>query len=176
MEIESTAQSRFRRHKGTIGLIERILLVLIPITGIVGILNIFLYFGISLWIQQYLAVLLALALALTPLLVPATSKSPRDTLTWYDAALSVAGLIIGLYLAIFYPNLQATAGVLTVERVILGTIAILLVLESCRRMLGWLIVVIILLFILYPHFANLFPGPLHGRASALATISRLSLY
>ncbi len=163
MDIESTAQSRFRRHKGTIGLIERILLVLIPITGIVGILNIFLYFGISLWIQQYLAVLLALALALTPLLVPATSKSPRDTLTWYDAALSVAGLVIGLYLAIFYPNLQATAGVLTLERVILGTIAILLVLESCRRMLGWLIVVIILLFILYPHFANLFPGPLHGR-------------
>lgn len=163
MDIESTAQSRFRRHKGTIGLIERILLVLIPITGIVGILNIFLYFGISLWIQQYLAVLLALALALTPLLVPATSKSPRDTLTWYDASLSVAGLVIGLYLAIFYPNLQATAGVITAERVILGAIAILLVLESCRRMLGWLIVVIILLFILYPHFANLFPGPLHGR-------------
>ena len=115
MDIESTAQSRFRRHKGTIGLIERILLVLIPITGIVGILNIFLYFGISLWIQQYLAVLLALALALTPLLVPATSKSPRDTLTWYDASLSVAGLVIGLYLAIFYPNLQATAGVITLR-------------------------------------------------------------
>ncbi len=163
MDIESTAQSRFRRHKGTIGLLERILLVLIPITGIAGILNIFLYFGISLWIQQYLAVLLALALALTPLLVPATSKSPRDTLTWYDASLSVAGFVIGLYLALFYPNLQATAGVLTVERVILGTIAILLVLESCRRMLGWLIVVIILLFVLYPHFADFFPGPLHGR-------------
>ncbi len=163
MDLEFTAQSRFRRHKGTIGLIETILLVLIPITGIVGILNIFLYFGISLWIQQYLAVLLALALALTPLLVPATSKSPKDRLTWYDASLSVAGLFIGLYLALFYPNLQATAGVLTVERVILGAIAILLVIESCRRMLGWLIVVIILLFILYPHFADLFPGPLHGR-------------
>lgn len=163
MDIESTAQSRFRRHKGTIGLIERILLVLIPITGIAGILNIFLYFGISLWIQQYLAVLLALALALTPLLVPATSKSPRDTLTWYDASLSAAGLVIGLYLAVFYPNLQATAGIITAERVILGTIAILLILENCRRMLGWLIVVIILLFILYPHFANFFPGPLHGR-------------
>jgi TRAP transporter 4TM/12TM fusion protein len=140
------------------------LLVLIPITGIVGILNIFLYFDIGLWIQQYLAVLLALALALTPLLVPATPKSPRDKLTWYDAALSVAGLVVGFYLAIFYPKLQATAGLITGERIILGAIAILLVLEGCRRMLGWLIVVIIVLFMLYPHFADLFPGPLHGRA------------
>jgi TRAP transporter 4TM/12TM fusion protein len=164
MDLESTARSRFRRHKGTIGLIERILLALIPITGIMAIVNIFLYFDISLWIQQYLAVLLTLALSLTPLLVPATPKSPRDKLTWYDAALSVGGLVVGLYLAIFYQKLQMTAGLITVERVILGVIAILLILESCRRLLGWLIVVIILLFILYPHFADLLPGPLHARA------------
>ena len=164
MDLEFTAQSRFRRHKGAIGAYERVLLALIPITGIVGILNIFLYFDISLWIQQYLAVLLALALALAPLLVPATKTSPKDQLTWYDAVLSAAGLVVGFYLAIFYPKLQATAGVITVERVILGTIAILLILEGCRRMLGWLIVIIIVSFMLYPHFADFFPGPLHGRA------------
>ena len=164
MDIESTAQTRFRRHKGTIGLIETVLLVLIPITGIVGILDIFLSFGVSLWIQQYLAVLLALTLALAPLLVPATKKIPRGTLPWYDVVLSAAGLVIGLYLAIFYPKLQATAGIITGERVILGAISILLVLEGCRRTLGWLIVAVIAVFILYPHFADLFPGPLHGRA------------
>jgi TRAP transporter 4TM/12TM fusion protein len=164
MDLESTAQSRFRRHQGTIGLAETVMLVLIPITGVVGILDIFLSFGISLWIQQYLAVLLALTLALTPLLVPATKKNLRGTLPWYDVVLSAAGLVIGLYLAIFYQNLQATAGLITVERVILGAISILLVLEGCRRTLGWLMVVIIVFFILYPHFADLFPGPLHGRA------------
>ena len=148
MDLEFTAQSRFRRHKGAIGAYERVLLALIPITGIVGILNIFLYFDISLWIQQYLAVLLALALALAPLLVPATKTSPKDQLTWYDAVLSAAGLVVGFYLAIFYPKLQATAGVITVERVILGTIAILLILEGCRRMLGWLIVIIIVSFMI----------------------------
>jgi len=163
MDLESTAQSRFRRHQGPIGFAETVLLVLIPITGIVGILDIFLSFGVSLWIQQYLAVLLALALALTPLLVPASKKTSRERLPWYDVVLSVAGLVVGLYLALFYPKLQATAGIITVERVILGTIAILLVLEGCRRMLGWLMVVIIIFFILYPHFADLFPGPLHGR-------------
>jgi TRAP transporter 4TM/12TM fusion protein len=164
MGIESDAPSRFRRHKGTIGLIERILLALIPITGIVGILNIFLYFGIGLWIQQYLAVLLALTLAVAPLLVPPTRKAPRDKLTWYDASLSVGGLVVGLYLAIFYQKLQMTAGLITVERMILGAIAILVVLECCRRLLGWSIVVMIALFILYPHFADFFPGPLRGRA------------
>jgi len=163
MDLESTAKSRFRRHQGAIGLAETVMLVLIPITGIVGILDIFLSFGVSLWIQQYLAVLLALALSLTPLLVPASKKIPRGTLPWYDVVLSAAGLIIGLYLAFSFPKLQATAGLITVERVILGTLSVLLVLEGCRRMLGWLMVVIIIFFILYPHFADWFPGPLHGR-------------
>jgi len=164
MDLESTAKSRFRRHRGTIGLAETVMLVLIPLTGIVGILDIFLSFGVSLWIQQYLAVLLALALALTPLLVPASKNTPRETLPWYDVVLSAAGLFIGLYLAFSFPKLQATAGLITTERVILGTLSVLLVLEGCRRMLGWLMVVIIVFFILYPHFADLFPGPLHGRA------------
>ena len=163
MDLESTAKSRFRRHQGAIGLAETVMLVLIPITGIVGILDIFLSFGVSLWIQQYLAVLLAFALSLTPLLVPASKKISRGTLPWYDVVLSAAGLIIGLYLAFSFPKLQATAGLITVERVILGTLSVLLVLEGCRRMLGWLMVVIIIFFILYPHFADWFPGPLHGR-------------
>ena len=164
MDLESTSKSRFRRHHGVVGLVETTMLALIPVTGIVGILDIFLSFGVSLWIQQYLAVLLALALALTPLLVPVSKKTSNETLPWYDVVLSVAGLVIGLYLAFSFPKLQATAGLITVERVILGTIAVLLVLEGCRRMLGWLMVVIIIFFILYPHFADLFPGPLHGRA------------
>jgi len=164
MDLESTSKSRFRRHHGVVGLVETTMLALIPVTGIVGILDIFLSFGVSLWIQQYLAVLLALALALTPLLVPASKKTSNGILPGYDVVLSVAGLVIGLYLAFSFPKLQATAGLITVERVILGTIAVLLVLEGCRRMLGWLMVVIIIFFILYPHFADLFPGPLHGRA------------
>lgn len=158
------SKSRFRRHKGAVGRFETTLLILLPVTGIVGILNIFLSFGISVWIQQYLAVLLALTLALAPLLVPATKKSPSRTLTWYDPILSAAGLIVGLYLAIFYPELAATAGLITPERVILGVIAILLILEGCRRTLGLSLVIVIMVFILYPHFADLFPGPLRGRA------------
>ncbi|MFB3885981.1 MAG: TRAP transporter permease [Thermodesulfobacteriota bacterium] len=164
MGLESDVETRFRRHKGAVGTIERIFLALIPVTGIVGILNIFLYFGISLWIQQYLAVLLALTLAMAPLLVPATRKAPRDRLAWYDAVLSVGGLVIGLYLAIFYQKLQLTAGLITVDRLILGIIAIFIVLECCRRLMGWSIVIMIALFILYPHFADLCPGPLRGRA------------
>ena len=47
MDLESTAKSRFRRHQGAIGLAETVMLALIPITGIVGILDIFLSFGVS---------------------------------------------------------------------------------------------------------------------------------
>jgi len=63
-----------RKHKGLIGVIEKSLLIAIPIIGILSIVDIFLFFGISFWIHQYLALILALVLAVTPLIVPARKK------------------------------------------------------------------------------------------------------
>ena len=87
MTQEEGSQSRFRRHQGLIGLVEKILLICIPLAGVIGILDVFLYFGISVYVQQYLALLLGLVLAVTPLIVPATRKAPRKKLPWYDIIL-----------------------------------------------------------------------------------------
>jgi len=152
----------FRRHTGLIGLIEKILLVLIPIVGILGIVDIFLFFRVGFWIQQYLAVLLALVLAVTPLIMPAR-REEQDKLPWYDLVFSVAGLVVGLHLAFFYPRLQLTLGSVTSERILLGMIAILLILEHCRRFFGWPLVIITGMFLLYAHFGYLVPGALSIR-------------
>jgi len=173
MTKESTPQPRFRRHKGGLGLTERVLLICIPIAGVIGILDVPLYFGISVYVQQYLAMFLGLVLALVPLLVPATKTSPRDSLPWYDAVLSLAGLVVGLYIVASYPAIAVTMGILTPDRIILGAIAVLLILESCRRLLGWPLVIIIALFILYAHYTEIFPGALYGRGFPWA---RLALY
>ena len=162
MSEERSVQLRFRRHSGLLGLIEKILLICIPITGVISILNIFLYFGKSVWIEQYMAVLLGLIMTLVPLLIPATKASPRDKLPWYDAILSAIGFAIGLYVVIFYPDIVATSGLTPLDRTIMGAIAILFILESCRRLLGWALLVIVVLFILYAHFSYLFPGPLYS--------------
>ena len=152
----------FRRHRGLIGLIEKILLVSIPIVGILGIVDIFLFLGVGFWIQQYLAVLLALVLAVTPLIIP-SRREEQDKVPWYDLVFSVAGFVVGLYLAFFYPKLVLTLGNVTWERVLLGMLAILLILENCRRFFGWPLVIITGMFFLYAHFGHLVPGALSIR-------------
>ena len=160
---ERSVGVRFRRHTGLLGLIEKILLICIPLTGIITILDIFLYFGKSVWIEQYMAVFLGLVMTLVPLIVPATKRSPKDRLPWYDAILSATGFAIGLYVVIFYPEIVATSGLTPVDRTIMGAIAILFILESCRRLLGLPLLIIVVVFILYAHFSYLFPGPLYSR-------------
>jgi len=163
IEESSSPQPRFRRHKGALGLTERFLLICIPVNGVVTILDVFLSFGKSVWIEQYLAVFLGLVMGLVPLLVPATKTSPRDKLPWYDALLAVLGLVLGLYVVLFYPDIVTTSGLTPLDRTIMGAIAILFILECCRRLLGWALVVIVAMFVLYGHFSYLLPGPLYSR-------------
>lgn len=168
---EGSPQPRFRRHKGALGLIEKALLICIPVNGIVTILDVFLYFGKSVWIEQYLAVFLGLIMTLVPLLVPATKTTPKDRLPWYDAILSVTGFALGLYVLIFYPDIAATSGLTPLDRTIMGAIAVLFILECCRRLLGWALVVIVALFILYAHFSYLLSGPLYSRGVPLVRLA-----
>ena len=146
-----------RKHKGLIGVIEKSLLIAIPIIGILSIVDIFLFFGISFWIHQYLALILALVLAVTPLIVPARKKD-QERLLWYDLVFSIAGFVVGLYLALFYPKLVLMIGTVTWEKVVFSVTAIFLILENCRRLFGWPLVIITGVFFLYAHFGYLAPG------------------
>lgn len=158
-----TPRMRFRRHKGLLGIVERVLLICIPLNGIVTILDIFLSFGRSVWIEQYLAVFLGLIMGLVPLLVPAYRGAAGDRLPWYDALLSALGFALGLYVVLFYPAILMSSGLMPLDRTIMGTLAILFVLECCRRLLGWALVIVVVLFILYGHFSYLLPEPLYSR-------------
>ncbi|MBI2361609.1 MAG: TRAP transporter fused permease subunit [Deltaproteobacteria bacterium] len=113
--------------------------------------------------QQYLAVFLAMAMAGTFLVVPAHKKAPLDRLAWYDGLFSLLSFLVGLYVALFYFDIIETMGLLLPHRILLGAIAILLILEGTRRLLGWPILVILVIFFLYARFAYFFPGALYGQ-------------
>jgi TRAP transporter 4TM/12TM fusion protein len=72
---------------------------------------------------------------------------------------------VGLYLVIFYPELIYTLGERRVERVVLGLVAILLVVEAARRILGWSMVLLVGVFLLYARYADLAPGYLRSKPS-----------
>ncbi|MFH1123000.1 MAG: TRAP transporter fused permease subunit [Pseudomonadota bacterium] len=146
------------------GFIENFLGLAIPAVGICYVLDIPLYVaGVSLFNEQYLSMFWALITVLIFLTVPATKKSKGKGAGWLDLVLAVLTLFIGLYVAVFYPQILNNLGTPSRFQLVFGLLAVLVVLESVRRTTGWPIVIIILLFILYAKFGNLAPGILRTR-------------
>ena len=136
---------------------------MIPIIGIVAIFNIPLYLtGWSPFNQQYQALFWTFVISLIFLTKPATKNAKG--VKWYDLFLIALTFISGLYITIFYFEIQETMGIVSSMRVVLGAITVLVLLESTRRVAGWPIVIIILVFIVYAKFGKYFPGLLETKS------------
>ena len=120
--------------------------------------------GIRVWVEQYLAIFLGLTLFTTFLTAPATRLSPTKKLPWYDAVLCILSIAVSGYVSIYWPDIVDTGGIITGTRVALGIASIGLLLEATRRFFGWTLVVLVIIFIFYALFTDLFPGPLYGRS------------
>jgi TRAP transporter 4TM/12TM fusion protein len=155
---------RTRRHGGLLGIVEKALLISIPIMGSIFILYIPQRLGIRVWVEQYLAIFLGLTLFTTFLTAPATRLAPTKKLPWYDAVLCILSIAVSGYVTICWPDIVDTGGIITGTRVALGIASIGLLLEATRRFFGWTLVVLVIIFILYALFTDLFPGPLYGRS------------
>jgi len=164
VELEEKGLTRFRRHSGVLGVAERILLISIPIIGAIFILYIPQRLGIRFWEEQYLAIFLGLTLVTLFLITPANKKVPSNKLPWYDVVLCVLSLAVSAYVAINWPDLVNTAGIITWPRVTLGIASVVVLLEATRRVFGWALVVLTVVFIFYALFTRLFPGPFYGNS------------
>lgn len=163
--------SRFRRPRGILGYWRDFLLISVPAIGVIAILNLPLYFGLSFYIQQYLAIFFGLIMALVFILVPFKKGGPMDQLPWYDLIFSLVGMVVGIYLALYYKEIVIELGLLIPHRIILGTITVVLILEASRRLLGWPFLTILLFFLFYALFAFLFPGGLYGKGVSWSRLS-----
>lgn len=121
--------------------------------------------------EQYLGLFLALALGSVFLGVKARESEQEGVVPWYDWLLSALGLLVGGYVTIMYPTIAYRLGVLSPDRWLLGGLAILLVLEATRRLVGWSLVSLAVTFILYARFAYLFPGQLYAKGSSWERIA-----
>ncbi|WP_181350465.1 TRAP transporter fused permease subunit [Thalassobacillus sp. CUG 92003] len=143
------------------------ILGLIPTFGILYMLGVHQSLGISLYGEQYVGLFLALILSAIYMSVPRGKHSPKDRVPWYDWILSVLGLFAGLYITFFYPNLVMTIGTVTTERFIISVVAILLILEAIRRVLGKGLLIVVLVFMVYGYFAPHLPGIFRGSGSSV---------
>ncbi|MCL5959244.1 MAG: TRAP transporter fused permease subunit [Chloroflexi bacterium] len=161
-ELIESEDGPFRSLRGPMGLLQRVILVAIPVTGILFMTSVHTYFGWMVYTEQYIGLFLTLMLAGAFLSAPATKRSSRSKLPWYDVLLILASLPTGLFLTLKYPEIAMRLGELSPDRTILGALAILLILEAVRRYVGWPLLIVVVVFIAYGRFADLFPSTLHG--------------
>lgn len=113
---------------------------------------------------------LGFALTLIFLLFPARKTTSRDSIPWYDIVLILLSIVISAYWPVYYDTLVQQIGTITTEQVVVGSIAIMLVLEASRRAVGIPITIIASLFLIYAYFGPYMPGMLGHRGLTLAQL------
>jgi TRAP transporter 4TM/12TM fusion protein len=139
------------------GLLIDALAILLTLGGIGWALDVYNRLGLGIYDQQYLAVMLALALAMSFLKFPASGKE-KTTLPWYDLVAAVAAFAATLYLAIFYPIIVDLIYLRTPDSVTVSVILIVLLIEALRRATGPVLSILVTVFIVYALIADYLPG------------------
>ncbi len=165
------AGGKFRSLTGGARAVERALLASLTFFGALWCLEIHHYLPWAFFKEQYLGFFLALALGSVFLGARAHPRASADRVPWYDWLLAAGGLAVGFYIAVLFPTIAYQLGILTWDKVGFGVLAILLVLEATRRLVGWVMVALGALFILYARFAWIFPGMLEGKGSSWERIA-----
>ena len=180
MSEEGVETVRFRTLQGPARWLELCVLCLIPITGAMFVLEVPYYLNkwvsgvdFTIFREQFLGWFLALVLAGTFICKPAGKNSSSTSVPWYDWLLMLAGLVVGLFIAIRYPQMAYTQAIITPTKWILGATAIVLVLECCRRLVGWILTVLVAAFVLYGRYGDLMSGLFKSRG---ASWERLTMY
>jgi len=162
---------KFRSLSGLSKGVVRVLIFALTLLGSLWALEIHHSLEWAFFKEQYLGLFLALALGSIFLGVKARKTERSESVPWYDWLLAAFGLLVGGYVTVMYPTIAYRLGDLPLDRVLLGGLAILLILEATRRLVGWSLVSLAVTFILYARFAYLFPGQLYAKGSSWERIA-----
>src|SRR5690349_21662917 len=166
-----SSPTKFRALSGFARVLERLLFGGVTILGSLWGLGVQHYLPWTFFNQQYLGLFLALGLASIFVAVKAYPKESGERVPWFDWFFALAGMVVGLYVAVFYPIIAYRLAELSPERWILGGLAVLLVLEAARRVAGGTLAWIALACVIYAKFAFVFPGLLYAKGSSWARIA-----
>jgi TRAP transporter 4TM/12TM fusion protein len=129
--------------------------------------------GINLYTEQYIAGLLALALPLVFLHVPATGKrgGRQGPVPWYDLAAAVVGFLGCIYLFVQFPDLSQQVAVHPLKGLIVAAILFVLFLEGLRRTTGMVLTIVTLCFFVLALIGGMLPGDLVAKSIPIARLA-----
>ena len=97
----------------------------------------------------------AIGLVLIFLLYPARQSSSRQSIPWLDWLLALAALATFLYLWKEYQAIMTTrGGIPNTLDIVFAILAVVLVVEGARRVMGWMLPILGLAFLSYPFFSH----------------------
>ena len=107
---------------------------------------------------------------LTFLLYPAFKHGKLSSIPWYDWILAFGGFTLAFYQWIFEGDLIQRAGDPTRVDLVVGTVAVVLVFEAARRVLGISLPIVSGIFLLFGLFGQFLPEPIGHRGYSFAQI------
>ena len=163
---EDGGQQQFekrRAHGGGIKAAINLLFAALTLTGVLWAMQVQHMLGLVMFREQYLALVLGLGLVATFLSTKAYRREPEGRgVPWYDWILVAISLGVTGNVLLFYPEMTQDIASTSPSRWILGWVAVLLAFEATRRLVGWTLVWLALVFILYARFSHLFSGILEA--------------
>lgn len=146
--------------------------------------------GFVIYTEQYIAAMLAFALALVYLTTPmrrhasvggivsdeAPKRGDLRVVPWYDMAAAALGFAVSFYVAIRFPVLSEEVSARPWAGMIPAIILGLLLLEGLRRTSGLAITLVVVFFFALALVAYMLPGALAGRRVAAGRVTYFLLW
>lgn len=158
-EVELTAPTN-----GPVGYATTVLGSVIALAGIAWGADLYRQLGMNFLAEQFLAVILGLAMSIVFLVRPFRGDvGIRTTAPWYDWCLVVLSLGICSYMAWNYPRMLGEFFNSPPDVLIIAWLLFLLVMEALRRASGWPLVITVMCFFLYALVGHRVGGALQTR-------------
>jgi TRAP transporter 4TM/12TM fusion protein len=109
---------------------------------------------------------LAVILALTFLLYPASTRLRRDRLHWWDIVFAALAFATVIYMYLENTAIYTRGGIPNTWDLLFGGILVVLVIEAARRVTGWALPLLAVLFLSYGHFGRELSGLFRHRGYA----------
>ena len=120
------------------------------------------WFGFAFVQEQYYAFILALSLTVVFLSVR-INRAEENHVPWYDVALAAISMVVLLYISVNFLHLREFGlGESTYLAIALGGIVMVLVIDGLRRSAGYVMLMVVAVFIVYSMVGHLVPGQLVG--------------